>query len=39
MKHILQDILLIFTITVICVLAALLIAEIGNSASYRDLQS
>ena len=37
MKHIIQEILLVSIITVICVSAALFIAQTGNSISYRGL--
>lgn len=34
MRHILQEILLVFAITVICVTAALFIAQTGNPVNY-----
>ena len=37
MKHIVQEILLVSVITIICVTAALFIAQTGNPVSYRGL--
>ena len=37
MKLIVQEILLVSTITVICVAAALFIAQTGNPVSYKGL--
>jgi hypothetical protein len=37
MKHIVQEILLVSAITVICVAAALFIAQTGNPVSYKGL--
>jgi len=37
MKKIVQEILLVSVISVICVTAALFIAQTGNSVSYRGL--
>ena len=37
MKHIVQEILLVSAIVVICVAAALFIAQTGNPVSYKGL--
>jgi F0F1-type ATP synthase assembly protein I len=37
MKQIVQEILLVSTVTIICVAAALFIAQTGNSVSYIGL--
>lgn len=37
MKHIVQEILLVFAITIICVTAAFFIAQTGNPVSYSGL--